>query len=132
MKEITVIAKNKPGEVAHLADILAERGINIIDIDAETSDAFGVIHLVVDRYDEALKALRDAEFKAFSEEALIVRLDDKPGALATVARRLAPAQINLRSMHIVRRESGSVLVSLVTSDNARAAELVQDVLVSRI
>ncbi len=130
MKEITVIAKNQPGEVAHLANVLAERGINIEDIDAETNGSSGLIHLVVDQYDEALRALRDADFQAITEDALVIKLDDKPGALAKVASRFGAEKINLRSMHIMEREPGQyVIVSLVTENNLLAAELVKDVAV---
>ncbi len=131
MKLITVIARNHPGEVARLADVLAGAGINIEDIDANTNNDIGVIHLVVDSYDAALRTLSQAGFQAISEDALVIRLDDRAGALAQIAGRFTDPQINLRSMHIVRREAGAVLVSIVTNDNTRAADLLGDVLISR-
>ena len=131
MKEITVIAQNKPGEIAHLTEVLAAEGINIQDIDADTKDSLGVIHLVVDHYDKALRILSDSGFQAISGDALVIRLHDQPGALAQIAARFARAKINLRSMHIIQRESGAVLVSMVTDDNQNAARLVADVLVGR-
>ncbi|MBP7951010.1 MAG: ACT domain-containing protein [Verrucomicrobiales bacterium] len=131
MKQIIVITRDQPGEMAQIAELLAARDINIEDLDADTEGSTAVIHLVVDRYDEALRALRDEGFQAISEDALVIRLEDRPGALAAVARRFSSASINVRSMHIIRRENGAVWVSLVSSDNAAATELVRDVLVSR-
>ncbi len=40
----------------------------------------------VDRYDEALVALRDAGVPAVSEDAIIIRIADEPGALARLSR----------------------------------------------
>jgi len=102
--------------------------VNIEAIDLEGMTDRGVIVLTVDHYDEALKALRDKGFKAVTQDTLLIRLEDKPGALATIALRLKDAGLDLRSMHIARREGGFSLVSLVASDNAKAAEVLKDVL----
>ncbi len=129
MKQITVVVDDHPGVVADLSEALGCRDINIESIDAEGADSHGVIHLTVNRYDEALIALRDAGFQAISEDALVIRLHDEPGALARVAARFRDVHLNIRSMRILRRDGDSVLVTLVTSDNQTARAQLQDVLV---
>ena len=42
--------------------------------------------------------------------------------------RLKNEGLDLRSMHIVRREAGVTLASLVTSDQAKAGKVLRDVL----
>jgi hypothetical protein len=44
--------------------------------------------------------------------------------------RLKDAGLDLRSMHILRRDSGNTVASLVASDNAKAADVLRDVLVA--
>lgn len=137
MKQLTVIVPNEIGIAARIALCLAEQGINIEEIDIEEVgirsiegvEEHGVVVLSVDRYDEALRALRDAGFRAVTQDTLLVRMDDKPGALAVIAMRLTDAGIDLRSMHILHREGGKTIASLVASDNVKAAELLKDVLV---
>jgi len=129
MKQLTVLVPNKVGVAAAVTSVLAEHGVNIEDVEIEGVEERGVIVLTVDKYDEALRALRDHGYKAISEDTLLVRLDDKPGALATIAVRLRDAGLDLRSMHIVRREQGVTYASLVTSDYTRAVEILRDVLV---
>jgi len=129
MKQITVLSDDHPGVAAQLCEVLAQNEINIETIVGDTASAHGVINLTVDRYDEALSALRDAGFTAVSEEALVIVLRDEPGALARVAAKLAAAGINIRSMRILRREGGKTWVALVTPDNQAARSLVDDVLV---
>ena len=129
MKQITIVVDDHPGVVADLSEALARRGINIESIDAQGASPHGVIHLTVDRYDDALVALRDAGFQAISEDALVIRLRDEPGALARVAARFRDAQLNIRSIRILRRDREFVLVTLVTSDNQQAREQLEDVLV---
>jgi len=129
MKQLTVLVPNELGIAARLTACLAERGINIEEIDVESVADHGIVVLSVDRYDEALRALSDAGFRVITQDTLLVRLEDRPGALAAVALRLKDAGLDLRSMHILRREASSTTASLVCSDNALAAEVLRDVLV---
>ena len=130
MKQITVVGESDPGLLARVSEILAARGINIETLDAETVQDHGVVILTVDRYDEALAALRDAGVPAVSEDAIVIRIANEPGALAKISRRFHDAEIRLRSVRIIRRSSGSGLVALSTERTERALELVKDVLIS--
>ncbi len=131
MKQLTVLVRNETGVAAEIATCLAERGVNIQEIDIEGVEDRGVVVLSVDRYDEALRALRDHGFHAVTQDVLLVRLEDKPGALAAIAVRLKDAGIDLRSMHILRRDDSGTIASLVASDPGKAAELLKDVLVTK-
>lgn len=132
MKQLTVLAPNKPGLLAAITSLLGERGVNIDALDVHGVNDTGVVCLTVDKYDIALQALRDHGYKAITQDALVIRLADKPGALATVAMRIKDAGLDLRSMHILRRDADTVLVSLVASDNVDAARVLSDVLLSEV
>lgn len=129
MKEITVVIDNRAGMLADLSEVLAARGVNIESIDGEAAESRGIVRLTVDQYDVALSALRDSGFQAISEDALLIRLKDESGALARAAARFKDANINIRSLRILRREGGFALVTLVTENNEAARDLVGDVLV---
>jgi hypothetical protein len=130
MKQITIITESTQGLLARISEILAERGINIETLDAETVQGHGVMILTVDRYDEALVALRDAGVHAVSEDAIVIRIADEPGALARISRRFHDAGIPLRSVRIIRRNEGYGLVALSTERTEQALDLVKDVLIS--
>ena len=129
MKQITIIADDRPGIIAEIARVLADKSVNIESLDGEALEGHGIVVFTVDKYDEALRALRDAGMKAITEDAILVRMKDEAGALARVALRFQEANVNLRSVRIVRREGGSVLVAISTRDLEKAKALVQDVLV---
>jgi hypothetical protein len=129
MKLLHVLAPNQPGVLARIAEALAAAGVNIEDFDVESHDADGIISLTVDQYDVALHLLRDLGYHAVTQDTLLIRLEDKPGALAKIAVRLKDAGLDLRSMHIVRRTGEFSIVSLVASDNAAAAAVLRDVLI---
>ncbi len=129
MKQITIITENHSGEVARISTLLGDLQINIEKIEVEKSGEHGVITLYVDQYDAALRAIREAGFQAITQDALVVRLEDKPGALAKIATRFEEQAIELRSMHIIQRSRGYTHVSIVTTNNEKAAALLEDVMV---
>lgn len=131
MKQITVLTRKHPDELARVTALLGEAGVNIEEIDAERLEETGVIVLSVDRYDEALRVLADHGLRAITQNALVIRIEDKPGALAAVARQLLDANVDTRSMHILRRADGASLVSLVVSDHQKASELLASVVVAK-
>lgn len=130
MKEIMVVTRNRPGLLADISETLAARGINIETIDADELHDTAIVELTVDRYDAALRSLRDAGFDAVTEDALLVRLKDEPGALAKVARRFKEAQIDLRSVRFIRRQAGYAYVALATDRTDEARQLIKEFLVS--
>jgi hypothetical protein len=129
MKQLTVLVPNQPGQFARITEVLAANGVNVEDFDVESHGEDGLICLTVDKYDDALRALRDAGLKAVTQDTLLIRLEDKPGALAVIAARLKDAGLDLRSMHIVRRVGNVSIASLVANDNVKAAGVLSDVLI---
>ena len=104
MKEITVVTRQRYGALAEFTEVLAAAGVNIETLDAETVGDSAIFILTVDQYDVALKALARTSFQAVSEDAIVIRLEDTPGALAHVLRRFQEAKIGLSGARIIRRD----------------------------
>ena len=130
MKQISIVVQNKPGVLAEITELMGEHKINITDIEAETFGETGVVVMSVDQYDAALKILRNASFRAITEDSLLLKLQDEPGALAKIAKRFSEANINIRSIHIVSREGGNSIVAVSTERTEEAMKLVEDILVA--
>jgi len=130
MKQITIVAKDHPGLMADISELMLKAGVNIESLDAEQVGARAAIVMTVDRYDTALQALRSAHFQAVTEDAILVKLEDHPGALAAIARRFKDAGINLRSIRSLSRDAGTSIVAISTERTKEAMELVKDVLIS--
>ncbi len=129
MKEITVITANREGLLAEVAGVLERAHVNIDAIDATSMGKVGRIDLVVSDYDSALDALHAAGMRPVTEDAVVIRLRDEPGALAAVARRFADAKINLRSILSLYRMEGWTYVALGVDRTSQVMELIADVAV---
>ena len=126
MNRITVLAKNEIGVIADISRALADAGINIETISAEGLEERGTITLTTDAQDAALRKLTNAGFKAVTDESLVLRLPDEPGALAKVAERFKQAGVNIQSLHILERKAGFTIVALAAEDREKAANLVDE------
>lgn len=127
MKQIVVVADNRPGLVADVAVVLGEHGVNIGTVDGETLRDLGVVRMTVSDGD---RALRGAGLHAFSEEVILVQLEDRPGALARVARRFKDANLDITSLRIVSRDGTTGVVAISCEDVEKGRELVRKELLS--
>ncbi len=130
MKQITIIAPRQDGLVARISSVLAQAGINIESLDASDVKDTDIVILIVDKYNEALSALRDADLPAITEDVFVVNIKDEPGALAKVTKRLFDGGIHLHSIRLLSRQFGLALVAVATDRNEEAMDLLKDVLVS--
>ncbi|XOF34969.1 MAG: hypothetical protein ACL93V_06675 [Candidatus Electrothrix sp. YB6] len=131
MKQISVVVEDNPGfSLADITELMAGKDININTIESKTVASSDVIVMTVDKYDLALKVLRDAAFNAITEDCLLIKVKDEPGALAKIAIKFKTANIAIRSFHIISRNEDTSIAALSTERTAQALELVQDILVS--
>jgi hypothetical protein len=130
MKQLSIVAQDRPGLVAGVTELLAGAGVNVETFDAEVVGGTAVVVLTVDRYDDALRALHGGGFHPVTEDALLVRLEDRPGALAAVARRFQEAGIEVRGLRIIRTAGGQTVAAVATERSAQAVALVKDILVA--
>ena len=131
MKQLSIITENRLGVVTEITEALAAAGINIESLDAELADESVVVVLTVDQYDQALQAIHQLDdMRIITEDAILVRIANEPGALAMIARRFTDAGIGLRSIRFIQRNENYGLVAISTDRTENALALVADVLVS--
>jgi hypothetical protein len=93
--QFVVQLKNQPGAMAILAEELAARGVDLRAIGGGgLGDSGHVIMTTAD--DETTKRVLDEGGYTYVEgESIIAEVDDKPGGMARIARKLADAGVNI-------------------------------------
>jgi hypothetical protein len=124
MTQLTLSLVSRPGTLAALARTLADAGVNITALSAAEASGRGKIRLLVNDPVRAKRALRKAKYRATEEPAFVLRLRNKPGAIARVAARLAKERINVRSIYATTAGRGSAMVVLTVGGNASKARRV--------
>ena len=123
---IIIMVNNEVGVLADITRILADARINVESINTQSAGDRGAVILTADDTDRALAVLNQAGYKAVSDEAVVVRLRDEPGALARVADSLKQAGVNIQNLHILARQSGYALIALTTNDRAATEAAISD------
>ena len=99
IKQISVFLENTSGRLAEVTKILGESGVNLRAITiADTAD-FGILRLIVDNVEKALKSLEDAGFTAKITDVLGVEVEDKPGGLARIMEIFDANQVNIEYLY---------------------------------
>ena len=93
--QLSVFLENKPGTLASMCDQLATSDINILALSVGDTADYAVVRLVVDKPEEAVHLLGDAGAIVVENEVLLVELDNRIGALESLAHKLSQAGINI-------------------------------------
>src|SRR5664280_3625541 len=99
VKQLTVSLENQPGKLAQMALVLADAKVNVVVLLGSSAEVEGSAHLVVDDIRKAKKAL-DKAGMSYTEGTLEqFELNNKPGALAEAAGKLAKKGMNIESAY---------------------------------
>ena len=126
IKRITVICDDRLGTLADVTEVLSGTDIDIRDISTTVVGDDAFLSLVVSEYDRSLNTLIAAGFNAIAEESVLVRIEDQPGALASIARQLADEGIDIRGISVVHQRTNHSAVAISSDNDARVRELFAD------
>lgn len=97
-KEFEVLIENRIGALANLCELLASNGVNIKAI---STDGGSGVKLVTSDERTTRELLSKARVYFEEADVLALKLLDRPGELAKVARMLAKAGINIESVYLL-------------------------------
>jgi hypothetical protein len=116
VKQLTVALENRPGTLAHVAEVLAGAKVNVLAVLGSTAGAQGSMQVVVDNINKAKKALGGAGLSYTEGTLEQFELANKPGALAGLAGKLAKKGINIDCAYAtVHKSAKKAIVVLGTS-----------------
>ncbi|MEA2662124.1 MAG: hypothetical protein QOH08_1696 [Chloroflexota bacterium] len=126
MDALIVELPDKRGELARLADAIAQQGINITGCCGATAGAAGAIVLMTDNDARARGVLDEAGYRVRKVELVSIWVSDRPGGLAEAARRLDDAGVNIEALIPTRTLGGNVEVAFATDNPGRARSALGD------
>lgn len=113
MKEITIKAENRVGVLADVAELLGGLGVNIEAISAYSTDNNAIFRIVTNDSTTAMKHLAKLPGLTLSEDDIIVlEMQNRPGELGKITRKLANKGVNLESVYIVGKMADTTHVAI--------------------
>jgi hypothetical protein len=99
--DFTIVIPHSKGSLATLAEELGRERINIEGLCAVEQNGNVIFHLLTTDKDATVRVINKVGYKVSREtEVIMERIENQPGALGKVTRRLADAGINLTTVYV--------------------------------
>lgn len=122
--QLTVFLPNKPGTLAHMAQVLGDAHIQMHALMVADTADFGIVRIICDTPKAASAALEAEGFFASTAQVLAVEVENVPGGLARILSKLAKVKLNVEYAYCASIGSRTVDFLKVTGEPV-GAKLVQ-------
>lgn len=107
-KQLSIFLENRPGGLAKICGTLAEAGVNILALMIHDTVDHAIVRLLADRPVKALLLLEQHGLYILESDVIVMDLENRPGALAEAAQRLAHADINIEYAYCTATETQGI------------------------
>ena len=97
--QISVFLENRQGRLYDVCSLLGDNDVNIRALTIAETESFGVLRIVVDKSDFAIKLLRENQFVANFTDVVAIEVPDKPGGLAEILEVIEQAAVNVEYVY---------------------------------
>ncbi len=125
--QISVFLENKSGRLAEVTKLLGSGGVNLRAITiADTAD-FGILRVIVDDREKALKLLRDAGFTSKVTEVYAIEIEDKPGGLARIMDVFESNSLNIEYLYAtLEKNKDNAIIIFRVEDLEKARKIIEE------
>lgn len=126
IKQLSVFVENEAGRLAEITAILEQHQIDIRAMSLADTTSFGVLRLIVDRPNDALKAIKNAGFNVSLTDVIAIGVADIPGGLSDSLTILSQNGVVVEYMYaFISRQQGRAYVIMRTDNNQRALDVIK-------
>ena len=127
LKQLTVFVENRQGALVAITDTLASHNVNIRALSIADTRDFGILRLIVNDNETALKTLTEEGYLINTTAVVGVKIGDEPGKLSKALRVLDEKDINVEYLYaFMARTEKHAYVVLRVADNAAAESALED------
>lgn len=124
VKQLSIFVENKSGRLADIIDAIAAAGIDIRAVSIADTTDFGILRLIVDKPDEAEKALKSMGLTVRLTDVIAIEISDTPGGFASALNVLKDRDVEIEYAYaFISRDEGRACVILRVDDNDKAIKL---------
>ena len=120
INQLTVFVANEQGALCNITDTLAAANIDMRALSIADTKDFGILRLIVDGNDAAMKALEEKGYLVKITPVVGVKIGDAPGKLARALDVIDEAGINIEYLYafLTRTERHAYVVIRVADNDA--------------
>ena len=99
VKQLSVFVENRAGRLSAITRMMANDGVNIRAMSIADTKDFGILRLIVDDSEKAMKVLKDNNFAVTITNVMAINIADRPGGLAEAMECLYKNNISEEYMY---------------------------------
>ncbi len=123
VNQVSVFLEDEPGHLEKVLHVLAEAGINVISLTIAEASGYGLLRMIVDEPDDAVKALHASNITCLETAVLAVEIQDVPGALLSALQGFEQRELNIEYLYTFpERKQPDRIVVIFRFEEADAAE----------
>ena len=125
VKQISVFLENKSGRLAEVTRRLHEHQIDIRALYIADTTEYGILRMIVDQPEEALRVLSESGFTVSSTNVIAIAVADQPGTLDQALKTLSDGGISVEYLYayVGRASTDAVVVMRVENPDMALAKL---------
>lgn len=102
--DLVIELENSPGALAEVAAAISDAGVNIAAATVFAGSERAELHILVPHAEAARHALAISHLGVTRErEVVVVEVEDRPGELADLTRKIAASGVNLDLVYVATR-----------------------------
>jgi hypothetical protein len=99
IKQINIVLENTAGQLYELAALLHRADIDIRSLFVTEGREFSTIHLIVDKFDLAMRLLKEHGYFVNAADVFALKAEDKPGGFMKVLEVLRANGLNIEYVY---------------------------------
>lgn len=119
--EFEVKVGSSTRNILHIAEILAEGGVNLTTVSIEKYEGDAYIRLLTPDNEACAHELMKADMQYHTRPVLVAEVEDRPGQWAKIAKKLAEAGLEIESSYLLSRD-GYKMKFVFAVDNPKKGE----------
>ena len=126
LKQLTVFVENKVGYLSEITELFAANDIDMKALSIADTKDFGILRLIVDKPEAALKALKEQGLLGTITEVIGVEISNQTGALSKALSALSSSGVNVEYLYaFLAGTKDSAYVVIKVNDNASAEKILK-------
>ncbi len=121
VEQVAIFIENRAGRLAEVTGILAQANINIRALFVADTADFGILRLIVDQPEKAVRALKEGGFTVSTTPVIAIEVPDRPGGLWGTLKTLDAVGLNVEYLYTVITRSGNNAVVVFRFDEGERA-----------
>jgi hypothetical protein len=120
--QLSVFLDNTAGRLAEVTRILGDSQVNIRGFSVADTADFGILRLIVNNEEAAVKALREAKFTVHEGPVILAKVPDAPGGLGHALAGFAQRGLNVEYAYAIVRS----IIAFGVEDVAAGEAILQE------